>query len=315
MDKPMDVLRDFPVRKTKKQKEQFRAAVRSYAELLGYSYQEEPGSFGSRNVLLGNPEQAKLLITAHYDTCAHLPFPNFITPCSPVLFALLQLPIAVPMCAVVIGAAVLVLWLTDSFAVYFACLYGMLILMACLMILGPANRNNANDNTSGVVTVLETAKSLPSDLRNQVCFVLFDLEEAGLIGSSSYRKKHCEAIKNQLMLNLDCVGDGDEIVLFPTKGVKRDEALLQRLRASCLPVGKKVTAIREKGFALYPSDQMGFPMGVGIAALQRSDWAGLYLGRIHTNRDTILEQENVNLLRELLIRVVSGCANDNRKDI
>ena len=60
---------------------------------------------------------------------------------------------------------------------------------------------------------------------------------------------------------------------------------------------------------------MGFPMGVGIAALHRSEWAGLYLGRIHTNRDTILEQENVNLLRELLIRVVSGCANDNRKDI
>ena len=33
------------------------------------------------------------------------------------------------------------------------------------MLLGPANPNNANDNTSGVVTVLEIMRTLPENYR------------------------------------------------------------------------------------------------------------------------------------------------------
>ena len=304
MDKPMDVLREFPVRKSKRQKEQFRAAVRPYAEGLGYGYQEEAGSFGSRNVLLGDPERAEILITAHYDTCAHLPFPNFITPCNLVLFLLYQLFIAVPMCLVVLGAGFLALWLTDSFLVYVLALYGALILMIWLLLCGPANRHNANDNTSGVVTVLEAAASLPPEQRDRVCFVLFDLEEAGLLGSASYRKQHKKAIRRQLMLNVDCVGDGDELLLFPSKRVKEDRALLRQLQDLCPHHVEKHMSVRDRGFSIYPSDQRGFPLGVGVAAFRKSRWAGPYLGRIHTNRDTILEETNVHLLRDYLLRVI-----------
>ena len=53
-----------------------------------------------------------------------------------------------------------------------------------LMLIGPANSSNVNDNTSGVVTLLEIARSIPELHRKNVCFVLFDLEEAGLIGSA-----------------------------------------------------------------------------------------------------------------------------------
>ena len=52
--------------------------------------------------------------------------------------------------------------------------------MLLLMMFGPANRHNSNDNTSGVITVLEIMSTLPENLRDKVCFVLFDLEEAGL---------------------------------------------------------------------------------------------------------------------------------------
>lgn len=304
MDKPMDVLRDFPVRKGKTQKERFRAAVRSYTEKMGYSYQEEPGSFGSRNLVLGDPEQAEILITAHYDTCAHLPFPNLITPCNPVLFVLYQLLVAVLMCAVILGAAVLALYLTDSLVVYLLCLYGALFLVVWFMLCGPANRHNANDNTSGVVAVLETAASLPPDLRDKVCFVLFDLEEAGLVGSSSYRKRHRKTIGRQWMFNLDCVGDGDEILLFPSRAIRQNGAFVERLRACCPPAGEKTLTVRDRGFAFYPSDQAGFPLGVGVAALRRSSWAGLYLSRIHTNCDTALEEANVRLLRDYLIKII-----------
>lgn len=311
MDKPMDVLRDFPVRKSKKQKEQVRAAVRSYVESLGYTYQEEPGSFSSRNVVLGDPEGAEILITAHYDTCAHLPFPNLITPCNLLLFLLYQLLLVAVLLAVVFGVSIGLGILLQSPMAGIAGYYLLLIALVWFMLCGPANRNNANDNTSGVVTVLETAASLPPDLRDKVCFVLFDLEEAGLVGSSSYRKRRRKAIGRQWMFNLDCVGDGDEILLFPSKSIKKNGAMTDWLRAFCPPAGKKTLTVRDRGFAFYPSDQAGFPLGVGVAALHRSSWAGLYLGRIHTNRDTVLEEANVRLLRDYLLRIIE---NTHRKD-
>lgn len=315
MDRPMDVLREFPVRKSKKQKAQFREAVRAYTAGLGYEMQVEKGSFGSQNVILGDPERADYLITAHYDTCAHLPFPNLITPCNLPLFLLYQLAIGFLLCVAVFLAGGLTLLWTGSFPACAAVVYGMLILIVWLILCGPANKHNANDNTSGVVTVLETASNLPPEQRARVCFVLFDLEEAGLIGSASYRKKHRRAVKDQLMLNLDCVGEGNEILLFPSKTLKKDAAALKRLAQFCPPAGEKTVTVRSRGFAVYPSDQRGFPRGVGIAALRRSKWAGLYLARIHTNRDTILDETNVKLLRDYLLRLVSGAQSQKGTEL
>ena len=79
---PMDVAALFPVRKSGKQKQAFRAAVKEYLEGAGYSVSFEKGSCRSQNVIAGDPENAKYLVTAHYDTCARMLIPNLITPCN-----------------------------------------------------------------------------------------------------------------------------------------------------------------------------------------------------------------------------------------
>ena len=303
---PMDVLNQFPIRKNKKQKQAFRDAVQSYARTLGYNVTVEKGSAGAQNVIIGNPETAKYLVTAHYDTPAALPVPNLITPCNLFTFILYQIFVVglFVIAAIIPGVLVGVLLNDPEFGSTFAvALYWVLLVM---MLVGPANKHNANDNTSGVVTVLETARSLPVELRDQVCFVLFDLEEAGLIGSSSYAKAHKKQIKQQLILNCDCVGDGDELVMFPNKKVKKDAKQMDSLRAVCGSNGTKSMALREKGFAYYPSDQKNFPYGVGIAAFQRSKWAGLYCDKIHTKKDIVLEEENVSFLRDSIIRMITA---------
>ena len=66
----MDVLHLHPIRKTKKQKQAFREDVQAYCERLGYAVTVEKGSMGARNVVIGDPEKAKYLVTAHYDTPA-----------------------------------------------------------------------------------------------------------------------------------------------------------------------------------------------------------------------------------------------------
>lgn len=303
IETPMDVFRDFPVRKTKKQKQAFREAVQSYAEQLGYPCTVESGSLGSRNLVIGNPEQADYLVTAHYDTCARLPIPNFLTPCNFWPFLLWQVVLVLLILGVCILMGLGVGFLTGSGAAGSWCGYLMIWVILALMLIGPANPSNANDNTSGVVTLLEIAKSMPGNQRKKVCFVLFDLEEAGLIGSASYRKAHKSQTDRQMVLNLDCVGDGDNLTLFPTKRLKKDRKRLTSLYKACGYFGEKSILVHEQGFSFYPSDQANFPWGVGICALNKRGKT-LYLSRIHTKKDTILERTNVNLLRAALITYI-----------
>ena len=308
IDQPIDVLKAFPIRKSKKQKQAFRDAVQSYLNAIGYESTIEKGKMGAQNVVIGNPETAKYLVTAHYDTPAAMPFPNLIPPCSflPFLGYQIVLTVLIFMAAFVPGLVLISFGIGAEAAsrIWLLSLYAIL----ALMLIGPANKNNANDNTSGVVTVLEIAKSLPESYRDQVCFVIFDLEEAGLIGSSSYQKAHKKHTEKQIVLNMDCVGDGNEIVMFPTQKLKQDKAKIELLRSITGKWGEKSIALREKGFAYYPSDQKHFSYGVGIAAFNRSSWAGLYCSRIHTKKDTVLEETNVNILRAAIVSLITCSA-------
>ncbi len=76
---------EYQVRKTKKQKTRFIEMMQQ--EIPGLKV-EKGGLFGSRNLIVGDPDTARTLITAHYDTCSKLPFPNFIMPKNPLLSVL-----------------------------------------------------------------------------------------------------------------------------------------------------------------------------------------------------------------------------------
>ena len=308
IEKPMDVLDQFPVRKKDSQKESFRKEVQTFLQRYKYTVSVEKGSRDAKNVIIGNPETAKYLITAHYDTPASIGLPNILTPCNPVTYILWQLLLVGIMLGVSVIAMLIVGTLTGDpdyglltwYIVYFGILY--------LLLFGPANKNNANDNTSGVVALLETAIAWPEEKRSEVCFVLFDLEEGGLVGSASYRKAHKAASNNQIVLNMDCVGDGNEIMMVPMKKLKKDAQKMDLLRHLCGQRGEKSIFLHEKGFVTYPSDQKHFPYGVGIAAFKRKKGIGLYIDRIHTARDTILDVENINYLRDTLLTLAQTSA-------
>ena len=143
---PMDVLNLFPIRKNKKQKQAFRDAVQTYADGLGYPASVEKGSLGAKNVVIGNPNTAKYLVTAHYDTPAALIIPNLITPCNPVTFLLYQILIVLVflLASVIPGVALGVVLDSPELASTAAMVlyWGLLV----MMFLGPANKHNANDN-------------------------------------------------------------------------------------------------------------------------------------------------------------------------
>ena len=306
LNEAMDILKLHPIRKSKAQKEAFRADVQEYVKELGYDCHLEKGSFGAQNIVIGDPKTAKYLVTAHYDTPASIGLPNVLTPCNLLTYILWQFLIVGAFVVTAIAAGILVGVLSNNvdlgrFAaliIYWAVLLGLMF--------GPANKNNANDNTSGVVTLLEIARTMPQMHREKVCFVLFDLEEAGLIGSGAYRKAHKAESDNQIILNLDCVGDGDHIIFFPTKKAKKNEKLMQEIHRIGGWFDKKHIFLKKDGFYTYPSDQKHFPVGVGIAAFHKKKGIGYYVAKIHTKKDTVLETTNVNLLRAALTTLICG---------
>ena len=209
------ILNEFQIRKSPVQKSSFRCWLSDKLTSHGYIVRVESGGslIKSSNVIVGNPETAKVVFTAHYDTCAVLPFPNFITPQNIILYLLYQILILVPIFILAIGAEILLLALWHDAPMWMALLIVYAVLGFCIwwMMAGPANKHTMNDNTSGVATLMEIALSLPAEKRNAVAFIFFDNEEKGLLGSTLFKKKHGVKTKNTPVINFDCVSDGDYI--------------------------------------------------------------------------------------------------------
>ena len=299
----------YEIRKSKKQKSAFIDYVQATAAVWGYESHTEKGYLGARNIVVGNPEKAKVIYTAHYDTCARMPFPNFITPKSIVVYLLYQVLVTVILlgvpCLLTIGlGAVLSRFVPEDVGVlilYYTWL-AMVIAELWLIMAGPANKHTANDNTSGVTTLLDIMHALPENLRGEVAFIFFDLEEMGLFGSAGYASKHKAIMKNTLLLNFDCVSDGNTILFAVRKGAKKYISAIE----SAFPTTDDHRAeVVSKG-VFYPSDQVNFARGVGVAALKKGKFGLLYMDRIHTKRDTVYDEGNIAYLTEGAVKLVQN---------
>ena len=146
------IFEKYQVRKTKKQKTDFIELVENYAKENGYDHKVEKSGFGARNIVIGNPDKAKVVFGAHYDTCPLLPFPNFITPKNIGIYILYQILLTLALLfAFFVVAFLLAFGLTklnlDSSTVELLVKLGLYALL-CLMMFGPANKHTANDNTT-----------------------------------------------------------------------------------------------------------------------------------------------------------------------
>ncbi len=303
-----EIFEKYQIRKTKKQKTAFIQFVTEKAEKMGFDVRVEKGSFGVRNIIVGDIDTAKVIYTAHYDTCAARPFPNFIAPKNFLLYLLYQLLIILPIfpIAFLLGMAGGVIgtllglnefWmLLISETIYLS----LMIALLWLLIAGPANKHTANDNTSGVTVLFDIMAALSDNQKENAAFVFFDLEESGLLGSSSFASKHKKIKKEKLVMNFDCVSDGDDmLVILPKKLRQNAEKFEAAFQSS-----NKINCEIVKKSIFYPSDQANFKMGVGIAAFKKTKGGLLYLNRIHTKKDTAYEEKNIEFLKNSSIKLL-----------
>ena len=286
----------FPIRRSKEQKEAFRAWFMQQAEELGYSARVEDVK-GHQNVVVGDPETASAIFTAHYDTPAASFLPNVMTPRNkPFYWAYQMLQVGI---LVALGCAVGVPLAVISGDDYTGFLAGYAVYMGCLalMIFGPANKHNVNDNTSGVAAVLETMAKVPAEHRAKTAFILFDNEEKGCRGSGAYAKAHPAVKESGFLVNLDCVGDGEHILFIAkekNRGMPQYAALTEALQAQN---GRTLHIFPIEG-SMLNSDQKNFKASSAVCACNEDKRLGFVCDRIHTSEDTVCDQANLDFLAD-----------------
>ena len=295
-----DITARFPVRKRDEEKEAFRKWAVAQGKTLGYSARVEELARGRHcNVVFGSPEHAQVIYTAHYDTPARLPIPNLMTPRNIPMFALYQLGIILILllAAVIafVGAQLLLRNASLSLIIALVVYYALLL----LMIAGPANPNNVNDNTSGVAAVLETMARMPKEQRDKAAFILFDNEEKGRLGSRAFAAANPRIKKQTLLINMDCVGVGEHILVIG-KNYARAKAEYALLEQSFTPRDGLQPHCYGVTGSVCNSDHQAFRCGVVIVACRRKKGVGFYTTDIHTRRDTQADQKNLDYIAESL---------------
>lgn len=303
-----------PCRYTADQKAAFILDTRRMLRSAGYSEkqlveQRLGGMFNTRNLIIGDPS-AEYLVTAHYDTPGGNGFLLGTAPLvgqtgANIIMLMLTLPF-------IIGEIALVTHAMEQAEPTFWSMAGAVLAMPALLIvltLLPMlirNRRNCNDNTSGVMCLLECALAAAQEpeLLKKCCFVLFDNEEWGLIGSLGFtaeRKKKSIDEKSAFVINLDCVGVGDVIASVTTgKPSTRCEALTESLDELGMARESKRSQL------VFMSDHAVFPDAVMLSVMRRSRLGPLYIPNIHSPKDTLCDDGLVARLAEHVTRFISG---------
>lgn len=286
-----ELLTKYQIRKNMIQKKTFVEFMRKKASEYGYEFSIEKSGkiIKNRNIVIGNVDDAEYIFTAHYDTCAMSLFPNVIWLKNPIMYLLYQLFTVVAILGLAFIASLLVAICAGTVEYTEWAIKISLFASLFQMMFGFRNPCTANDNTSGVLTLLVAMSEIPMREREKVAFVFFDNEEIGLVGSQRFNKAH--DVNNKCIVNFDCVGEGEHTFFIYNKTT--DKRYVEAVTASEPPF----PADFFKGsFFTFPSDQQSFANGIGVVTTRKSKLGGYTVGRLHTVRDTVLKEENVERL-------------------
>jgi aminopeptidase YwaD len=114
----------------------------------------------------------------------------------------------------------------------------------------------ANDNASGVATILEAARVLAGiPTPRTVQFVLFSGEELGLFGSGAFASERRQGVV--AMINLDMVGWGDHLMIGNSQG--NSETAVNAAAQAAQRLGIQVTRFRSGGSDHVSFERFGIP--------------------------------------------------------
>jgi|GEM_PF-1792174 len=279
-------------------KKAFREFALKAAEESGFSAKVDSNIF-AKNVVIGDPEKAEYILTAHYDTPPTLPkffvkhmlIHSFITLPLIILGLTYGIPFILTKIPFFLRHSKFLLVLQKALT------YGVsaVMLLHIFGFLGNANKKNFNDNTSGVLTLLnimDKLKKAPQKVKDKFCFVLTDNEEKFLLGGLSFARKYKGVLKNQKFINVDCVGRGKQINAYYS-GSKQSQ-VIDELKA--LQSDGYIVAPKRSGL-MSMSDHIAFSKynHVTLLSVNRKNHKSLY-SQIHSSNDNKINTDNVDYI-------------------
>lgn len=299
----LDKLNDqFPIRNLPEQKKAFRLYAMEEIQKSGYDAKEEDND-GHINLVIGDPEKAKVVFTAHYDTPRRSVMPNLLMPKHKILHFFYMFSVILPILIISMFVGYLVMRSLGGPQIIPARIAGVgvyLAIYAALCFLafkGPVNIHNKNDNTSGTAAVFDLIQKIGKN--DNVAYILFDDEEKGKKGSKAFAAAHTKLKEDLLVVNMDCVGNGNTFIAGVPDLAKND-SVYPLLETALKELGVLILSREETAMN---SDQKSFDKGIGIGAcLNKKGF--YYTPNLHTAKDTVASGETVDKLTDTLASFV-----------
>ncbi|MDR1940274.1 MAG: M28 family peptidase [Clostridiales bacterium] len=286
----------FRVRRKPEVKREFFNYIKEYMSERGISGRADGGFEKTTNLIFGDEKKAEVLLTAHYDTSKSgltMP-PVFVTNRAGIIG-----DIAVMSCIiafVIAGTTLSGVFLGWPYAALFFATCGVYTAFSFIF----DNKFNFNDNTSGCIALLDVADRLSKsnpELFEKICFVFFDDEENGTLGSKKLKKRliaesgRAEYSK-KILLNFDCVGGRDKDICIYTHN-QDGLSVANEIKA----VAPKDAVISVYKTPLLPTDSMPFSDIRAVTFISTSKSAIKALTKLsdtHSKNDNFLDEAMID---------------------
>ena len=298
------LLESYQVRKTAVQKFVFFKWLHGHLKGYGYEIRNDQYSEKGNNFIVGDVEKASVIISAHYDTAPNSIFPMFMGFSNWFSFIISQFISIIPIFVIPLIYFILnadksggMITFDPTPVIFFYLVYSFQLMF------GFANRHTANDNTSGVATLISILEELPEKDRSKLCVVFFDQEELGLIGSIRFHQRYKTQLAGKPIINFDCVSDGDTLTFVTKKAFRESEfsGKLEKAAEKAVQGSKKKLRFCNASTNIYMSDQLHFTSRVGVVAAKKLPLFGYYINRIHSSLDKKFDSENIKILTKTVV--------------
>ncbi|MFA7081348.1 MAG: M28 family peptidase [Bacteroidales bacterium] len=241
-----------------------------------------------------NPEY---IFIAHYDTGTIIPFwLNW-------LMKLIGINRQILMIVIIVGLINFLIPFIGGYQPIIANVFSAIIFISLILAFIP-NRRNYDDNTSGVIALLNLAKRFKEEGLDNAKFIFVDNEELGLFGSSAH-KRHLEKYnlisKGCKVISIDCVGGSGKTPLI-IRNSKSDYASLFQDA-----IGKGFDKCEMVKMLLPASDNYSFKRygAINISFVDKTIIPnGYYIKDIHSYKDKKIDLEKIDKLCDIITETI-----------
>lgn len=166
------------------------------------------------------------------------------------------------------------------------------------------NKKNLDDNTSGVITLLQIASKLKGNSELNAKLIFVDNEEIGLIGSSAhykYLKKNNKIGNHCKVFSIDCIGGSGDIPLIIRNGestyldlLKED---LMNEFGTCETIKMEMPASDNYSFKALGALNLSF---VSKSTLK----GGYYIKNIHSSKDDQINMDRISKVSDIIVEMM-----------